>query len=507
VWSEVNDEITGDPAEFQERHYNEFVTFLPAVQRFLYGQGMGRAAHRFYGESPIRVLRRADIRQARVRFAPEDAPLLFEVAHVDLYFFFDIDIAVLAVEIFAADLPLATAEEVMFQLGRAYPAYWDEDGRAGHCPFLVEWLDARGAVLAASDYDNRQKFLGFTCRHRAPCLAAHWEYLMAPLVLDHVDRAGPLRYRQLEYYRMPLMAFLALDDPQRLGRGDVVRLALAGGSGDGVRRAKKRSTELEAQSGSGRFREIRDSEETGTRYLTSGRALVVLGDGGNAFFTHLEHGVLARFRHQFFLLFLITHFHRAALLMFSDRLAAAVSRLDRSDPAAVRAFRQDIRDVLETFLDFTHRYWFDEVSDHAESADLFELCRRHLGIDRLYAGIRQEVQDMNHFLESEVARRQNETVVRLTVVTIFGLIGTVVTGFLGMNLFAFSDEAVSTRLWLFAAVAVPSVLLTLYTVQKSRRLAEFLDTVADDELGLGAKLRAFLHVWGRRREPPRAAGR
>src|SRR5262245_35525209 len=26
-WQELADEFTGDPAEFQERHYNEFVTF------------------------------------------------------------------------------------------------------------------------------------------------------------------------------------------------------------------------------------------------------------------------------------------------------------------------------------------------------------------------------------------------------------------------------------------------------------------------------------------------
>jgi len=35
AWSEVEDEFTGDPKQFQERHYHEFVTFLPAVQRSL----------------------------------------------------------------------------------------------------------------------------------------------------------------------------------------------------------------------------------------------------------------------------------------------------------------------------------------------------------------------------------------------------------------------------------------------------------------------------------------
>jgi len=52
-WREVQDEFTGDPTQFQERHYREFVTFLPYVQRFLYGQGRSSSTLRGYGESPI----------------------------------------------------------------------------------------------------------------------------------------------------------------------------------------------------------------------------------------------------------------------------------------------------------------------------------------------------------------------------------------------------------------------------------------------------------------------
>ncbi len=50
-WSEVDDEF-GDPSEFQARHYNEFVTFLPPVQRFLYGQGLGRAGQQGVRREP-----------------------------------------------------------------------------------------------------------------------------------------------------------------------------------------------------------------------------------------------------------------------------------------------------------------------------------------------------------------------------------------------------------------------------------------------------------------------
>ena len=99
-WREVVDEF-GDPAEFQERHYNEFVSFLPPVQRFLYGQGIGRAVRRTYGESPIKVMRRSDIAAARVTLERGGPHVDLNIAHVDLYFFFDSDIVLLALEIFA----------------------------------------------------------------------------------------------------------------------------------------------------------------------------------------------------------------------------------------------------------------------------------------------------------------------------------------------------------------------------------------------------------------------
>ena len=35
AWQEVVDEYTGGSGRFKERHYNEFVSFLPFVQRFL----------------------------------------------------------------------------------------------------------------------------------------------------------------------------------------------------------------------------------------------------------------------------------------------------------------------------------------------------------------------------------------------------------------------------------------------------------------------------------------
>ena len=166
-WREVDDEF-GHPEDFQERHYKEFITFLPYVQRFLYGEGSGREEQSGYGKSPIRVFRRRDIARMRVVLDAQTPPLLFQVAHVDLHFFYDLDIIILAVEFFANDIPLLLAEDVLFKVGRAYPAFWETDGQGGQCPYRVEWLSATGETLAMSDYENRRKYLQFVCRHRSP---------------------------------------------------------------------------------------------------------------------------------------------------------------------------------------------------------------------------------------------------------------------------------------------------------------------------------------------------
>jgi len=73
----------------------------------------------------------------------------------------------------------------------------------------------------------------------------------------------------------------------------------------------------------------------------------------------------------------------------------------------------------------------------------------HLGLDPLYAEVRERIGDMNSYLDADSLRRQANTVVRLTVVTIFGLIGTVTTGFLGMNLLAEAEAPMWWRIVLF----------------------------------------------------------
>jgi hypothetical protein len=354
-------------------------------------------------------------------------------------------------------------------------------------------------VLAASDVQQRDLFLAHVSEHRAPRISAHWAWLLEPLLADPTEREGALRYRQIEYYRMPLMAYLALDDPRALTRADFIRLGLVTAASDGAASlpyAEDHLADFERRYCYDRFWSNAGAAPD-TRYLCSGHSLVVVGRAESEFFRCPYRGVLAQFRHQHFMLFLIAHFQKAALLMFSDRLIEALKRLDVHNPVRVKRFKRAIRASFESFLRFTHRYWFHEVAEQAQARALFHLTADHLGLDALYAEVKERIADMSAYLDADSLRRQANTVVRLTVVTIFGLIGTVTTGFLGMNLLAEADAPISKRVALFVLVSVLTAALTVYTMAKSKRLSDFLDALSDEQLPVSGKLKALAAVWGR----------
>jgi hypothetical protein len=464
-----------------ERQYSEFVSFLPYVQRCLYGEPQGAVGTP--AESPIRIFERDDIATARVTFERGAAPIDFAVENVQLYFFFDVEIVVLAVEIHADDLPLPTVQDTLFRFGRAFPAFWNTDGRGGHCLERVEWISPSGAVLATSDFEQRDRYLHFVAEHRTACIASHWEYLLEPLVGHDSGKSGPLRYRQIEYYRMPWMAYLALDNPALLTRATFARLALGAppGDPDSLPFSARSLMDFESRYCYDRYwAPAERPNDTNTRYLCSGHAFAMVGSAGDRFFMDPEGGLLGQFRHQYAKIGLLSHFHRASLLMLSDRLVVAISRLNIRDVESVKRFKREIRRTMETFLRFTHRYWFHEVSTQDQARTLFRMWASHLGTDQLFAEVREEVQDMNEYLDSDSLRRQANTVVRLTVVTTLGLVGTVATGILGMNIFAYSDQPWLVKLGIFVAVLVPSVAIILYSVVRSKVLAEMLEALSDD---------------------------
>jgi len=493
-WRRLDDEFTDDPSHFKERHYREFVSFLPYVQRFLYGEGRSRrlSPDDPPGGSPMHVFRRSDVARLRLTLRQGQVPIELRIVHLDLYFFHDLDLVQLNLEVRADDLPLATVREILFRFGRAYPSGWDEEGEGLHNVYLAEWLGTDGQVIAQSDSGQRDKYLGFVCEHRSPNISEHWACLLRPLVLAHSDELGDLRYRLIEYHRMPVTAYLAIDQPRTLSREAWIRTGLATMLHPDEALPVNVPWVADFEK---RYCQDRYWTDTAagpnTRFVCTGNALTVVGDAGNAFFLDTERGVLAQFRHQYFLVFLIAHLHRASLLIFSEVLVDAVNDLDIRNDSSVRRFKRRIRANFETFLRFTHRYWFHELSERPHVQITFRMCAKHLRNDDLYDEVRSEIREMSNYLDSDSQRRESNTVVRLTVITILGLIATVTTGYFGMNIIPFGEGTIQERIVHGVVATSVFIGLVLFAVSRSKRLSDFLEAMSDEKLSFTEKFRAL----------------
>ncbi|NJR71992.1 MAG: hypothetical protein HC782_02455, partial [Gammaproteobacteria bacterium] len=122
---------------------------------------------------------------------------------------------------------------------------------------------------------------------------------------------------------------------------------------------------------------------------------------------------------------------------------------------------------MEVFLRFNHRYWFHEISNQVQASDFFTRWSHQLGSDALYQEVREEARDINEYLDADRTRKQTDNAMRLTVVSSCGMVGTVATGFLGMNLFSHDGYSTIAKLAIFAAVFLPTTVLALYTVMLS----------------------------------------
>ena len=490
TWQPITDEFGGDPASFHERHYKEFVTFLPYVQRILYGAAAGQEAATTRKSRSLHVYRRDDLQRVRVTLRHGEQPRTLMVDRVLLCFFLDADIAVMAFEMHTDDLPLRAVQDILLRFGRAYPGFWDSCGDGGNCPQQVEWLGADGTVLARSDFGAREHYLAFAAQHRTPRIAAHWEFLLRPLALECPGETAGLRYRQLEFHRMPQMAYLGLDDPAQLTRADFVRLGLAVGPGepDELPYSEAALADFEKEYCDDRFWGRPGARvPADTRILTTRVVMAFVGCSRDKFYSGRETGLLSQFRRQYFLMFLMAHFQNAALVSMADELAVAMDHLTVGDTESVRRFKRTIRQMVEVFLRFTHRYAFTDMSNQMIAHDVFIRLRRVLGNESLYQQVRREVMDMGAYLDSDSARRQANTVLRLTVVTVFGLVGTVATGFLGMNLLDEGDSSLARRTLILAATSLGALLLTAFGIVRSKQLADFLDALSDERVHWRAK--------------------
>jgi hypothetical protein len=77
------------------------------------------------------------------------------------------------------------------------------------------------------------------------------------------------------------------------------------------------------------------------------------------------------------------------------------------------------------------------------------------------------------------------------------MIGTVVTGFFGMNLLAYADQPMVSRVEFFLMVTLITTALMLFALLYSKRLSDVMDVLADDQKSLRTRLSMLGKAWQR----------
>src|SRR5216684_4364844 len=368
-----------DPQE-EDTRYSEFVYFHPFVQRFLYSRSDAPNNE----DAALRLLQREDIKGVRIALGLWDPQqqksirneVTLAVTRMHLYFF-RTRVAFLVVEVETISgqrLKRELVLEIQDRLRRAYTPFWIDD-QPGLCPVEVEWLGDNGRVIARSDYNDKSSYETIARNYRAPPLSKHWSELLRPLeyCLGR-PKNGVLSFRQIEDERIPAMTFVTVENPaDQISDGDWIRLAFL--DGDGNQHGKPYSASF-----------LRDFEKTYcydrfwdpgagmlTRYLCCGYGFTVVADTRD----RLKAILHKHFRHHYFQMGLITHFHRASLLVFSDRLSR-----ERTG-TKIQLLQSEI-------VDFVGQFWFKEISNQLQGRELFELWSRHLNTAVLFQQVMRE---------------------------------------------------------------------------------------------------------------------
>jgi hypothetical protein len=402
---------TDDP----DLRYAEFVYFHPFARELLYPRETD-------GNAALAILARRDVRGVEVTLQGGSAPLLFDVERIHLYLFRS-QTAMLVVEV-ASTIPVGLHDALQFadQFRRAYaPYHWQ--GQGGHCPVRVRWLTTAGAgqpLGPESDYCSPETMRAPVIdspRRKAP-IAAHWGWLLEPLTTPGAEGRDAIALEQLEDDRIPTMTWYGIDDPFGVTRGDFVRMCFCDEAGDSAdlpyghgfladferRFCYDRYWNPPTQSNLGSLSEYvrrKNGEWRSTRYLCSGYNLSVVSKPAG-----YGEEILKHFRHHYFQIGLLAHFHRASLLKYSRRLNEAAAKA-RQEVDGDRW--EELKAVRREFAEFINESWFREVSNQEQGKELFRLWSERLGNQDLFAQLRDEAMAADRILNAqEEERRQKQ---------------------------------------------------------------------------------------------------
>ncbi|TVP96595.1 MAG: hypothetical protein EA381_17055 [Planctomycetaceae bacterium] len=304
--------------------------------------------------------------------------------------------------------------------------------------------------------------------HREPFTESVWKTVIAPLEPIRLrnpnpnpnpksksksneaddSSAFPISFEHILDERMPIMSYIAIgksksDDAdkapaliRRINDGDWMRLAFIDDPGDST--LYPYSPDFLGANPLAGVAYDRFWHPTGkppaqdwftTRWLTTGYSFSGVGESKSKdFFANPRSGALSHFNNHYFALMMLAQVQRAGLLRFKFKLPENYEVLwsrtqgrgtERDRPIDEQSerrqrnelqnrFRDRTRELKNEFNYFKAHYWCTEVSNQIQGQELFDMIRKHLRLDALYAEVQSGVEDAEKLTRQHDDDRRRE---------------------------------------------------------------------------------------------------
>ena len=425
-WKPIEDLVKRDGLPDENGYaYAEMVYFHPFVQNFLYGRKNSRPGGR---ADPTHFdlyrLPRLSGKKLKIEEGTwEEAFVIHEV----LFHSFDGEIAILTLRL-GATRPVTwdSARNTVSLMRTAYFQHYsvvkEEMGQDGvKTPVWrggggIEGVHIEGlpGEIGEGKVDPMDA-LGTL----EPEIYQHWNDLLGPL-----KKAG-IKARPLGDHRIPVMAFLGLEDPTCLEPEEWFALSEAD-CAQFPRYAPAFRDKALAEATYDRWWD-RSDPRLRHRYLAGPMtysAVIAAPADRPPWFERIR----TSWRRQHYQMFLLAHYQRAALLDLQDRIARAADKADWDDAALLR----EVGSIQRRMAVFSSSCSFLEISPQVQGQELYSLLRKRLALDSLYEGVINDKALLGNWL---VAREEQRSARRWEVINLWAIPLALAFTFLGANVF------------------------------------------------------------------------
>lgn len=154
----------------------------------------------------------------------------------------------------------------------------------------------------------------------------------------------------------------------------------------------------------------------------------------------------SHFHSMYYQIAVLLFFYRGALLAFSRRSAKIVKLFQKG---ISKKGKKLLERLQKEFLLFRNRFWFKEVTAQDQGIEMFQQWAEQMNIFELMDDVKTEIRELYEYVEYVNEQKENQLLKWITLIGAILLPITVVTGFLGMNLFDPNKPPI-IHLWDFA---------------------------------------------------------